>query len=299
MRIALLGGDGQVGWELRRALTPLGEVVALERGQRDHRCGDLGRPDSLRRALRRVHPQVIVNAAAYTDVDRAELEPDLAAQINAEGPGVVASVAKALDALLIHYSSDYVFDGGGSHTWREDDPARPINVYGCSKLEGERAVRASRCRHLILRTQWIYAARRRNFLRTVLEAAAERTSLDVVDDRIGAPTGADLVADVTVHALRSRTARTSQTFHIAARGETTWYGYARFAVAEARRIGWRLTLTEEALVPVASSARPAPAARPLNCRLSVERVEGALGLQMPDWRAGVRRAIAELHERAP
>lgn len=294
MRIVLLGGNGQIGWELRRALAPLGEVVALDRCS-DEACGDLEKPDMLRAALRRLQPEVIVNAAAYTDVDRAESEPQRAACINAEGPALLAAEAKRLGASLVHYSTDYVFDGAGTRPWHEDDAPAPISVYGRTKWEGEQAVRESDCRHLILRTQWIYSPRRRNFLRSVLAAAAERTALEVVDDQTGAPTGADLVADVTAHVLRSAHAGgISGTFHVAARGETTWFGYARFAIERANRAGWPLALTEEAIAPISSEARPTAARRPRNCRLSTDRLEQTFGLRLPDWRSGVERALAEM-----
>lgn len=298
MRIVLLGGNGQIGWELRRALAPLGEVLALERSGDDEICADLEEPESLRRAVRRARPDVIVNAAAYTDVDRAESEPERAARVNAEGPRVLASEAKRLDAWLVHYSTDYVFDGSGDQPWTEDDAAAPLSVYGRTKWDGEEAVRASGCKHLLLRTQWVYSARRRNFVATVLRAAAERDALEVVDDQVGAPTGADLVSDVTAHVLRAvRAGAPSGTYHVAARGETTWHGYARFVVDCARRAGWPLKLGGRAIVAVASAARPTPARRPLNCRLSVDRLERTFGLRMPDWRSGVERVIAELHER--
>jgi len=296
MKLVLLGGDGQVGWELRRALAPLGELWVLDRRGAGEACGDLEKPDSLMRALRRLEPDVIVNAAAYTDVDRAESDPARAADVNASAPALLAEEAKRLGALLVHYSTDYVFDGSGTRPWREDDPAAPINVYGRTKWEGEQRIRESGCRHLILRTQWIFSVRRRNFLRTVLAAAAERDRLAVVDDQIGAPTGAELVADVTAHALRSLADRpeSAGTYHVAARGETSRCGYARFAVGHARRVGLPLRLREDAIVPIGSDALSAAACRPLNGRLATGRLELTFGLRMPDWRIGVVRAIAEL-----
>jgi dTDP-4-dehydrorhamnose reductase len=307
MRVLLLGGNGQVGWELRRALAPLGEVVVLGRAgtpgaiadfdppDRAAQDADLEKPDPLRLAVRRTRPEVIVNAAAYTDVDRAESEPDRAARVNAEAPALLAAEAKQLDAWLVHYSTDYVFDGSGTRPWTEDDATAPINVYGRSKWEGEEAIRRAGCRYLILRTQWIYSARRRNFLRTILAAAAARPALEVVDDQVGAPTGADLVADVTAQMLRSVLSdATAGTYHVAARGETTWCGYARFAIEHARRAGWPLALTENAIAPITSEARPSAAKRPRNGRLAVDRLERKFGLRMPDWRPGILRALAEL-----
>ena len=300
MRIVLLGGSGQVGWELQRALAPLGEIAALARELHGDECGDLENPEGLRRALRRLGPDVIVNAAAFTDVDRAEAEPERARRVNAEGPEILAGEAKRLDAWLIQYSTDYVFDGSGVKPWREDDEAAPLNVYGESKRQGEEAVRDAGCRHLILRTQWVYSSRRSNFLRTMLRLAAEREALEMVDDQTGAPTGADLVADVTAHIVRSLTPVVgSGTYHVAARGETTRHGYARFVVESARRGGWPLRLTEDAITPVASETLPTGARRPRNSRLSVDRLEGAFRLRMPDWRAGVARVVAELSEHRP
>jgi len=294
MRLVLLGGDGQVGWELRRALAPLGELFVLDRQGAADACGDLDRPDMVIRALRQLKPDVIVNAAAYTNVDRAESEAERAAQVNADAPRLLAAEAKRLDARLVHYSTDYVFDGSGTSAWREDDPPAPINAYGRTKWQGEQGIRESGCRHLILRTQWIYSPRRRNFLRTILEAAVERDRLEVASDQVGAPTGADLVADVTAHVLRSPAGRAeSGTYHVAARGEASWYDYARFAVAHARRAGWPVKVTENEIVPISSESLSAAARRPLNCRLSVERLERAFDLRMPDWRIGVARAIAE------
>lgn len=295
MNILLLGCRGQVGWELHRALAPLGEVTALGREHRDGLCGDLERPDDLRRTVRRLEPQIIVNAAAYTDVHGAEAEPERAERVNAEAPGILAAEAARLDSWLVHYSTDYVFDGSGTTPWQEDDAAAPLNVYGRTKWQGEQAVRGSTCRHLILRTQWVYSSRRSNFLCTVLRLAAERDALEVVDDQIGAPTGAELIADATAHVVRSLTARRgSGTYHVAARGETTWRGYACFVIESARRAGWPLRLAESAIAPVTSDTLPAP--RPRNSRLNVNRLEQTFELRMPDWRVGVARAVAEMGE---
>jgi dTDP-4-dehydrorhamnose reductase len=256
---------------------------------------DLEKPDLLRAAVRQARPDVIVNAAAYTDVDRAESEPERAARINADAPALLAAEAKLLDACLIHYSTDYVFDGSGTRPWTEDDPTAPINLYGRTKWEGEEAIRRAGCRHLILRTQWVYSRRRRNFLRTILAAAAKQPTIEVVDDQVGAPTGADLVADVTAHALRSIVANEATgTYHVAAAGETTWCGYARFVIERARRAGWPLLLAENGILPIASERRPAAARRPRNGRLAVDRLERTFGLRMPDWRTGVLHALAEL-----
>ena len=198
MKILLLGKNGQLGWELQRALAPLGEVVALGSVE-----ADLAQPDALAAVVRHVAPQIIVNAAAHTAVDRAESEPALAHAVNAVAPAVLAREAATLSAWLLHYSTDYVFDGSGSMPWTEDAPTGPLNVYGASKLDGEQAIRASGCRHLILRTSWVHAARGGNFARTMLKFAAERDTLRVVDDQVGAPTGAELLADISAHVLRT------------------------------------------------------------------------------------------------
>jgi len=297
VRILVLGCRGQVGFELTRALAPLGDVTALGREtSTSDMCGDLERPDELLRTVRRVAPNVIANAAAYTDVDGAEAERERAERINAAAPALLAAEAASSGAWLVHYSTDYVFDGSGTSPWREDDEPAPLNSYGATKWHGERAVRNARCRHLIFRTQWVYSARRRNFLAKILQAAATRDRLQVVDDQTGAPTSAELVADMTAHALRVAIARPelSGTYHLAARGETTWHGYARFALDAARRAGLPVRPTDAAIEPVATGAFPTAARRPLNSRLDVARLEQTFDVQLPEWRVGVARAIAEI-----
>jgi dTDP-4-dehydrorhamnose reductase len=295
MKILLLGGLGQVGWELRRALAPLGDVTVLTREVHNGLSGNLENPEALRHAVRQLVPDVIANAAAYTQVDRAETEPERAERVNAEAPGVLAVEAARLGACLVQYSTDYVFDGSGTAPRDEDDAPAPLGVYGATKWRGEQAVRAAGCRHLILRTQWIYAARGENFLRKMLRLAAERDRLEVVDDQTGAPTGADLVADVTAHVLRGAAARPELfgTYHLAARGETTWHGYARYVIGEARRIGRPVRVSDEEIKPVSTEALQSAARRPRNSRLDVARLESAFGVRLPDWRAGVARALAE------
>jgi dTDP-4-dehydrorhamnose reductase len=292
----LLGANGQVGWELQRALAPLGEVVALGRNGRDHLCGDLARLDALAATVQSVRPDAIVNAAAYTAVDRAESEPELAHAINAAAPAVLAREAREMGAWLVHYSTDYVFDGSGERPWGENDTTGPLNVYGATKLEGEQALRKSGCKHLIFRTSWVYAARGHNFIRTMLRLARERETLTVVDDQIGAPTGAELIADATAHALRTaqRDAQRGGTYHLAARGETSWCGYARFVIAAAARLGARVNMAPDAVAPVASAEYPTPAKRPRNSRLDTAKLERAFGLWLPDWRLGVERAVGEM-----
>lgn len=295
MKILLLGCRGQVGWELQRALAVLGDVTALAREGREGLRGDLEHIDDLRRTVRRLGPALIANAAAYTDVDRAEAEPARAERVNAEAPGVLAAEAARLDAWLVHYSTDYIFDGSGAAPWREDDAPAPLNVYGATKWRGEQAVRDSGCRHLIFRTQWVYASRGRNFVGTMLALAAERHTLEVANDQTGAPTGADLVADVTAHAVRQAVAqpKLAGTYHLAARGETSRHAYARFVVDAARRAGRPVCLSDAGIVPTSSTRSETGAERPRNCRLDVARLERNFGLAMPDWRSGVVRAVAE------
>lgn len=296
MKILLLGKNGQVGWELQRALACLGEVVGCDFDSPGELKADFSDPESLRALVRRVQPAVIVNAAAHTAVDKAEAEPALAQAINADAPGVLAQEAKALGAWLLHYSTDYVFDGSGSRPWVETDPTGPLNVYGATKLEGEEAIRASGCRHLILRTSWVYGARGENFPKTMLRLARERDRLAVVDDQIGAPTGAELIADVTARALRMIRQRPELggLYHLAATGETSWHGYACFVLARAREAGVVLKVPPEAVEAVPSSKFPTAARRPLNSRLDTGKLRAAFGLQLPRWEEGVRRLLSKI-----
>ena len=296
MKVLLFGSNGQVGWELQRSLAPLGHVVALGSGGAGSLSGDLSRPESLAATVRAVAPDVIVNAAAHTAVDRAESEPEHARALNATAPGVLAREAQALGAWLVHYSTDYVFDGSGSTPWTEDAPTGPLSVYGRTKLEGEDAIRASGCRHLILRTSWVYAARGGNFARTMLRLAAERERLTVVCDQIGAPTGAELLADVTAHAVRAAVHEPALagTYHAVAAGETSWHGYAEHVIDFARRAGRPVKVAPEAIEPVPSSAFATPARRPANSRLDTARLRAAFGLTLPPWQQGVDRMLAEV-----
>ncbi|MDZ4281973.1 MAG: dTDP-4-dehydrorhamnose reductase [Hydrogenophaga sp.] len=298
MKVLLLGKNGQVGWELQRSLAPLGELVALDRHSTlaDGGCGDLNDLDGLRETVARLRPDVIVNAAAHTAVDKAESEPELARALNAAAPGVLAGAAHAVGALLVHYSTDYVFDGSGTAPWTEDAATGPLSVYGQTKLEGERLITASGARHLIFRTSWVYAARGGNFAKTMLRLAQERDRLTVIDDQFGAPTGAELIADVTAHAIRqtSHDSAGYGTFHLASAGETTWNGYARFVLETARVLKPDLAIKAQDVAPVPTSAFPTPARRPLNSRLDTSSLRSTFGLDLPHWQHGVRRMLAEI-----
>lgn len=295
MKILLLGKGGQVGWELQRSLAPLGELIALDWDSTEA-CGDFTQPEALAATVRAIAPQVIVNAAAYTAVDQAQAEPDRARLINATAPAALARQAQALGAWLVHYSTDYVFDGSGEQPWRETDAPAPLNVYGQTKLEGELAVAATCERHLIFRTSWVYAARGNNFAKTMLRLAAEREKLTVIDDQIGAPTGADLLADVTALALRqvSQQAQCAGLYHLAAAGQTSWHGYASHVIAQARRLKPDLSWRVQEIQPVPSSAFQTAAKRPHNSRLDTRLVRSTFHLHLPAWQQGVDRLLAEI-----
>lgn len=299
MRILLLGKNGQVGWELQRALAPLGEVIALDRQGDGRLCGDLRNLDGLVSTVRLLAPDVIINAAAYTAVDKAESEPELAARINAEAPGVLAREAATLGAWLIHYSTDYVFDGSGQAQWQEDAPTGPLSVYGRTKLDGELAIQASGAAAVVLRTSWVYAARGHNFAKAILRLAAERDVLNVVADQFGAPTGADLIADVTAHILhlifsRQDARHLAGTYHLAAAGETSWHGYAQFVLAHASRSGIALRVAADQVRAISTEAYPVPAPRPRNSRLALAKLEKTFNLKMPLWQQGVQRMLDEI-----
>lgn len=288
--ILLLGRGGQVGRELERALAPLGRLVACGRGE-----ADLERPDLLRDHIRSTAADVIVNAAAYTAVDRAEAEPELCRRVNADAVAVIAAEARRLDALFVHYSTDYVFDGTKAGWYDEADEPRPLGVYGTTKLEGERAAAAAG-RHLIFRTSWVHAAHGRNFVHTILRLAREREWLDVVDDQWGAPTPAALLADVTARAIaRGRAGELpAGVYHLAPRGETTWCGFARFILAEARRLGLAGAAGPEQVRAIATAQYPTPARRPANSRLATEKLRAALGGGLPAWQDGAGAVVAAL-----
>ena len=296
MKILLLGKNGQVGWELQRALAPLGELIALGSDGAGPLTGDFLRPESLAATVRAVAPQIIVNAAAHTAVDKCESEPDLARALNAAAPAVLASEARILGALLLHYSTDYVFDGSGSTPWVEDAATGPLSVYGATKLEGEQLIRASGCLHLILRTSWVYAARGGNFAKTMLKLAQERERLTVIDDQVGAPTGADLLADLSAHMLHSTLQRPelAGTYHAAASGETSWHGYAQHVIEFARAAGRPIRVAPHAIEAVPTSAFPTPARRPANSRMNTRKLRDGFDLVLPPWQLGVERMLTEV-----
>jgi len=295
MNILLLGKGGQVGWELQRSLAVLGNVTALDFDSQEH-CGDFSNPAGVAETVRALRPDVIVNAAAHTAVDKAESEPDLARLLNATTPGVLAEEAARLGAWLVHYSTDYVFDGSGTRPWVETDTPAPLSCYGRTKLEGEQRIQQSGCKHLILRTSWVYAARGGNFAKTMLRLAQERDRLTVIDDQWGAPTGADLLADVTAHALRhlAQHPQDGGLYHCVAAGETNWNLYAKEVLALAAQAQPAIKLKATDVAPVPTSAFPTPAARPHNSRLNTARLQATFGLRLPHWRDGVARMLTEI-----
>jgi dTDP-4-dehydrorhamnose reductase len=295
MKVLLLGKNGQVGWELQRSLAPVGELLALDRHSTDF-CGDLSQPERLAQTVRDWRPDVIVNAAAHTAVDQAESEPDLALCLNATAPAALAQAAADTGAWLVHYSTDYVFNGQGEQAWQEGDATGPLSVYGQTKLEGEHHITASGCKHLIFRTGWVYAARGGNFAKTMLRLAAERERLTVIDDQHGAPTGADLIADVTAHAIRQALQKPalSGLYHLVASGETSWHGYASHVITQARCVRPDLALRVNEIAPVPTASFPTPAQRPRNSRLHTGKLQQAFGLVLPPWQAGVNRLLTEI-----
>jgi dTDP-4-dehydrorhamnose reductase len=297
MKILLLGKNGQVGWELQRSLAPLGDVLALDRHSTTY-CGDLSTPEQLAQTVLAYKPDFIVNAAAHTAVDKAESEPELAKVLNTDAPAALAKAAAQVGAWLVHYSTDYVFDGSGTHARQEGEGTGPLSVYGQTKLDGEKAIVASGCKYLIFRTSWVYAARGGNFAKTMLRLAQERDKLTVINDQHGAPTGADLIADVTAHAMRrvlnTQNISFSGVYHLVASGKTTWHGYASHVIEKAQAIkpelGWKVA----DIAPVSTSAFPTPAIRPLNSRLCTQKLQQNFGLMLPPWQQGVNRMLAEI-----
>ena len=295
MNILLFGKGGQVGWELQRSLAVLGHVTALDHDSTDH-CGDFANPEGIAATVRALKPDVIVNAAAHTAVDKAESEPELARLLNATTPGVLAREAAALGAWLVHYSTDYVFDGSGTRPWVETDTPAPLSVYGRTKLEGEQLIQQSGAKHLILRTSWVYAARGGNFAKTMLRLAQERERLTVIDDQWGAPTGAELLADVTAHAIAQTRQQPGKAgiYHLAPAGETTWHAYAKYVIAQASQAQPAIKIKATEIAPIPTSTYPTSARRPHNSRLNTHKLQTAFGLHLPPWQDGVRRMLAEI-----
>jgi dTDP-4-dehydrorhamnose reductase len=295
VKILLLGKNGQLGWELQRSLAVLGEVVACGRAE-----ADLENLAELQAVVRKVSPQIIVNAAAYTAVDKAESEPERAFLINSKAVDMLAKEANILNAWLIHYSTDYVFDGTKEGPYLETDATNPLGIYGKSKLSGEEAIRASGCKHLILRTSWVYAARGNNFIKTMLRLAQERNEIKVVVDQIGAPTSAELLADVTACCLyrlqydASFASHQGGTCHLAADGSTSWHGFAQFIINEALHHGVELAASSENVLPILTREYPLPAKRPANSQLTTSKISTTFGLKLPPWQLHAKRTVAEI-----
>ncbi|QLR52260.1 dTDP-4-dehydrorhamnose reductase [Citrobacter freundii] len=293
MNILLIGKTGQVGWELQRALAPLGNLIALDVHSTDY-CGDFSNPQGVADTVRRIRPDVIVNAAAHTAVDKAESEVEFARLLNTTSVEAIARAAAEIGAWVVHYSTDYVFPGTGETPWRETDATAPLNVYGETKLAGEMALQTHCANHLIFRTSWVYAGKGNNFAKTMLKLAKERAELSVINDQFGAPTGAELLADCTAHAIRVAMNKpdVAGLYHLVAGGTTTWYDYAALVFDEARKAGIELALTQLNAVP--TSAYPTPAHRPTNSRLNTDKFQNNFELVLPQWDAGVKRMLAEL-----
>lgn len=293
MNILLFGKSGQVGWELQRALAPLGNLTALDFNSTDF-CGDFTNPEGVAETVRRLQPDVIVNAAAHTAVDKAESEPDLAYLLNAQSVEAIAREAQKLGAWVVHYSTDYVFPGDGETPWKETDATGPLNVYGETKLAGEQVLQQHCDKHLIFRTSWVYAGKGNNFAKTMLNLAKTRDTLSIISDQFGAPTGAELLADCTAHAIRTALVKpeVAGLYHLVASGMTTWADYAELVFAKARQAGIELAVQDIKKVP--TSAYPTPARRPSNSRLSTKKFQSTFNLQLPQWQVGVERMLEEL-----
>lgn len=293
MNILLFGKTGQVGWELQRALAPLGNLIALDVHSKEY-CGDFSNPEGIAETVRAIKPDVIVNAAAHTAVDKAESEPEFAQLLNATSVEAIAKEAAKIGAWVVHYSTDYVFPGDGETPWRETDATAPLNVYGQTKLDGEKALQEYCAKHLIFRTSWVYAGKGNNFAKTMLRLAKERKELSVIDDQVGAPTGAELLADCTAHAIRVAMVKpeVAGLYHLVASDTTTWHDYAALVFEQARNAGIELAI--EKLNAVPTTAYPTPARRPQNSRLNTEKFQQSFGLVLPAWDVGVKRMLAEL-----
>ena len=292
MKILLLGKNGQVGWELQRSLAPLGEVLALDRNSTSH-GGELRKMEGMAETVRVFRPQVVVNAAAYTAVDKAESDSSTAHLVNALAPEVLSRACAALDALLVHYSTDYVFDGSGQTPWLETDATGPLNVYGHSKLAGEQGIAKQGAKHVIFRTSWVYGTEGGNFAKTMLRLAQERDKMAVINDQFGAPTGAALLADITAMCLHQPQAL-SGIYHLAAAGETTWHAYAEYVLQTAKRLKPEMAYKVKEVAAVPTSEFPTPAQRPLNSRLNCSKLQNDLQCQLPDWQKGVDAMLSKI-----
>lgn len=294
MKILLLGKNGQVGWELQRSLAPLGEVISLDRNGLNQWCGDLSKPDQIYQTIVDIAPNVVVNASAYTAVDLAETEQDMANLINYVAVGKIAEACAQIKALLVHYSTDYVFDGEGTSKFNETDALKPLSVYGRTKALGEQAIQNAQCNYLIFRTSWVFAQKGKNFLKTMLTLSQQREELSVIDDQIGAPTSAELIADVSAHAI-VQTLR-DQTkigiYHLVASGETSWFEYANYIFEQAKNLGVNLAIQQ--VNPIPTAAYPTPAKRPHNSRLNNQKIQHAFQIYLPDWKVHVQRTVIEV-----
>lgn len=294
MKILLLGKNGQVGWELQRSLAPLGEVISLDRNGLNQWCGDLSKPDQIYQTIVDIAPNVVVNASAYTAVDLAETEQDMANLINYVAVGKIAEACAQIKALLVHYSTDYVFDGEGVSVFNEADALKPLNIYGKTKALGEQAIQNAQCNYLIFRTSWVFAQKGKNFLKTMLTLSQQREELSIIDDQIGAPTSAELIADVSAHAI-VQTLR-DQTkigiYHLVASGETSWFEYANYIFEQAKSLGVNLAIQQ--VNPIPTAAYPTPAKRPHNSRLNNQKIQHAFQIYLPDWKVHVQRTVIEV-----
>lgn len=300
MKILLLGKNGQVGWELQRALQPLGEVISLDRSQdKNHLCGDLANFNQIQHAIETIQPNIVVNAAAYTAVDKAESERETADLINHLAVKHLALLCKAQNALLIHYSTDYVFDGEGEAAWTEQDVTSPINIYGQTKRDGEIALEQSQVDFINFRTCWVYGTHGNNFIKTMLKLAQIKDELNIINDQIGAPTGAALIADVTAQVIRLYDLTQDHEkrallghYHLAAEGECSWFEYAQYIFSIAKSCGQNLTI--QTVNPIETQAYPTPAKRPLNSRLNTAKLQQNFKIHLPNWKQGVAQALREI-----
>lgn len=294
MKILLLGKNGQVGWELQRALAPLGEVIALDRNGMNQWSGDLTQPDQIYQTILELSPDVVVNASAYTAVDMAERDQETADMVNHQAVKKIANACAETGALFVHYSTDYVFNGAGQLAFNEADVVEPLNVYGKTKALGEQVIQNSKCHHLIFRTSWVFAQKGKNFLKTMLALAQQREELSIIDDQIGAPTSAELIADVSAHAIIQTLQDPTKIgiYHLVASGETSWFEYASYVFEQAKSLGAELAIQK--VNPISTTAYPTPAKRPHNSRLNNQKIQQAFQISLPDWKVHVQRTVIEV-----